>query len=350
MKSEDLLKAFTELDDDIILDADAETPKRKFNGRRLMAVLTAAVIASTLVMTAFAFSDGTAWFKRFFAQNTDLSDSQKGYIGENTAQFQQRQTSNGYTLMLDTAISDGVRTYIRFQLTAPEGVVLDADHYSPSNWREFTFVNENGETYATSGGWDTYDEDPTDNVTSLLYTSDNGGFEDHVDRIFESTWNIRIIGLDAGNWHNPGTVDAAFEKNKLTDGLWEFDIQFPEKGNRTVEFISTPADCPCEVQVGTEQTGENSFRVITESASVQITSFKLRALTAEFSYEYSQKAQVNADFGDFYVVMKDGSRTLMHQSLGYPNYNTYYFDAPIVLEDTDHILLPDGTKLMMPQE
>ena len=348
MKPEDLWSAFTELDDDLVLDTEAAAPKRKFGPRRLMAVLTAAVIASTMVLTAFASSDGAVWFKNFFSMNTDLADSQKDFIEGNTTQFRQSQTSNGYTLTLDTAISDGVRTYIRFQLTAPEGVVLDADHYAPNNWTELKFVNENGETYSTSGGWDTYDDDLTDNVSSLLYTSDNGGFEDDVDRLFEETWNVRIIGIKAGCWHDLGTPEASFEEKKLTDGLWEFDIQFPEKGNRVVELISTPVDCPSEVDVGIEKTGENTFRYITESALVQITSFKLRALTAEFSYQYSEKEQVNADFEDLYVVMKDGTRTLMHQNLGYPNYNTYYFDAPIILDEVDHILLPNGTKLRVP--
>lgn len=352
MKSEDLLNAFTNLDDTVILDAQAWEPKKKINGRRLTAALTAAVLASTLVLTAFAASDGAAWFRNFFSRKfgRELSQSQMEYIGENTAQFRQSHTQNGYTLTLDTAISDGVHTYIRFQLTAPEGVALDAHSYSPSNWMDLELTNARGECYIGSSGWDTIDDDPSDNAVSLLYTCYHSWDEENYDSIFGSTWDLRIEGLKANYIHNYATPEMTFEEAELVSGVWEFDIQFPQSGNRTVELISDPVDCPCEVRTGVvwEESGQGHFTF--EEEKVRLTSFQLRALSASVHFSYSEDDFVNADFGDFYAVMNDGSKIRLREDTGAPNQVTFTFDAPIILDEVDHILLPGGTKLPMPQE
>ena len=340
MKSEDLLNALNDLEEDLVLDAKKAPQKRRVRGRRFVVFLAAALAASTIAMTAFASSDGSIWFHNFFTQKSDLalSDSQQAYIGENTASFQQSQTMNGYTVTLESAISDGVKTLIQFKIAAPEDVVLDLDIYTPSNWRNVDlFVNEAGEVYSTTGGWDTIDEDKTDNEVTLLYESDNTWYEKHIDQIFGHTWTIRLVGLDGTNRMTIENMENPPQKQHITDGVWEFEVEFPETGNQTLEFVSDPVPCT----VTHNFSGAQGYIEDT----VNIISLKVRALSVALCFQHPKKDEINARFEDIYAVMADGSQILLNPFYGGPNFLTFCFDAPIVLEEIDHILLPNGTML-----
>lgn len=343
MKAEDLLMGLNELEDDLVLDAPKPLCKRRFQKGKLMALLTAAVIVSMLALTAFASSDGTLWLRAFFAQRSDfaLSDNQKGFIEKNAVEVQNSQTQNGYTLTLDTAISDGVYTYICFQLTAPEDIVLDARSYAPQNWAELELINENGEAFTGSSGWDTVDDKPADNVVSLIYTWFHMDDADNYDSILGHTWNLRVDGLKGDYIHNYGTPDMTFEEVSLTEGIWEFAITFPEQGNEEVEFITEPVDCPLYTNIGI--TGWHY-------ENVTITSLKVRALSASLSFRHPKADSLNGRFDAIYAVMEDGSMAKLLPSGAGPDHLTYKFDSPVVVDDIAHILLPNGTKLPMPQE
>ncbi|MBR1972552.1 MAG: DUF4179 domain-containing protein [Oscillospiraceae bacterium] len=339
MKSEDLLLALNDLDDDLIFDTVKKPARPKSIRRRLSTILIAAAIASTLAITAFASKDGASWFRSFFAQNSHLAltDSQEAYIGENTAQFQQSQTKNGYTISLESAFSDGVKTLIQLRVTAPENVPMALDRYTPGNWGNTDFlVNEVGETYFYSGGWDTIDEDKTDNVVTLLYESDNFWYEKGIDQIFGHTWTLRFVGLRGRNKMTIENMDDPPEEQHITDGIWEFTIEFPESGNETLEFISEPT--PCTV------THNFSAQGFIED-TVTVTSLKVRALSVALHFQHPKRDEINAYFDDIFAVMKDGSPVLMNPCYNSPNFQTFTFDAPIVLDEVDHIFLPNGTKL-----
>ena len=81
---------------------------------------------------------------------------------------------------------------------------------------------------------------------------------------------------------------------------------------------------------------------------VMITSLKLRAMSAEITYEYMVPVHGAGDFDPIYVVMKDGSQILMLPRTGTPTNCTYHFAVPVILSDADYVLLPDGTKLPIP--
>ncbi len=114
MKPEELLSALTDMDDDII--ASAWEPKRRpaLTRRRLTALLTAAVIASTLITTCLASVDGASWFRRFFADHSGspLNEGKNAWLSQSTADFQQSKTIDGYTICLESALSDGINTII----------------------------------------------------------------------------------------------------------------------------------------------------------------------------------------------------------------------------------------------
>lgn len=79
------------------------------------------------------------------------------------------------------------------------------------------------------------------------------------------------------------------------------------------------------------------------SENVTITSFALRSLRATISCDYDLGAP---DFSNkekkIEAVMKDGS------SGGSVGEQQFLAESPILLDNVDHILLSDGTKLPMP--
>lgn len=351
MKAEDLLTALNDLDPDILMDAQqASAPRRPRRGRKLMTLVPAAVIASTMVLTAFASSDGSLWFRGFFSRNSQqpLSQDQNAYIATHTVQNTQSQTVNGYTITLNSAISDGKRTFLHCTLTAPEGTVLDADHYGDIHGTVFEFQEPGNSTFMGGYGWTNQDSDPADNIATLLfsYEASYTGLEDT--SFTDNPCRLLIYGLQATYYEGEG-MDMTQHVETLTEGMWSFDIQFPEDSGREIEFITGYTECPCEIQLGLEKTGENTLMPILESTNVQITSLTLRSLSADFHFKYAQRDQINADFDEMYIVMKDGTKIAMQQSSGAPNYIGFEFETPIILDNVDHILLPGSNKLPVPQ-
>lgn len=341
MTNFDLLMGLTDLEDELILDARKPVAQPHFRKRKLMALLTAAVIASTLAMTALASADTTHKLREFFVRRSDaaLSDGQQEFVEENAVALQDSQTHDGYTLTLDTAISDGICTYFLFQLTAPEGTILDARSYDFREW--YPLKSTLGTEFPGSGGWDTIDDDPGDNTVSLRLMFFHGWDEDNYDSIFSHTWNLRLEGLEATYLHNWDTPKMSIEEIFLSDGTWNFSITFPEQGNAEMEFITDPAACPCKTNIGIQGW---------HCEDVSITSLKVRAFSAVLTFQHPTAGMINADIEDIYAVMQDGSMAKLNTATGAPGHLTYHFDAPIVLADIDHILLPNGTRLYPPQE
>ena len=339
MKAEDILMGLNELDDDLIPEFGEPASGTTFGRRKLPALLAAAILAGMLGVTAFASADATAWLREFFLRRSDpvLSENQLDYIDQYAVPIQQSQTHDGYTLTLDTAISDGICTYIRFQLTAPEGTVLDARSYDSV---ELTWpTSALGKKFPGSGGWDTVDDIPGDNQVTLILTLFHGWDEDNYDSIFSQTWKLRFEGLEATYLHGLGTSEMTIEEVPLSDGIWKFSIHFPEQGNAELSFITEPVSCPCQVNIG--------IRGL-HYEDVEITALNIRALSAVLTFRHPKEDVINGRFDAIYVIMKDGSMAKLNESTGAPNHLTFQFDAPIVLEDIDHILLPNGVKLSPP--
>ncbi len=359
MKPETILHALTDLDEDLILDAAEQPCRPNIHRRRLSALLTAAVLASTLVGTCFAYTDGASWFRRFFTAHSGevLTESKNAYLDQSAAAFRQSYTKDGFTVSLESALSDGVNTIIQFRVEAPEGTALDAHSYGITNWEGFELVGGNGETLRDSGGWDSYDENPNDNIFSLLYTSCNNWYDKHIDRIFGTTWSVRIDSIQGRYLENLHTENFRYWDETLVTGPWEFNITLPESGNRELQFISQPVTLPVTMQhpIRTEDREEKGY-IIPEyyQEDIVITSLRLRALSFAIDFQRIDGTKANADFESFAIVTRDGSEVIVgtHQSgllgtvgSGAPGRITFNLGSPIVLEEVDHILLPNGTKL-----
>lgn len=340
MTPKDLLDAMTDIDDENILEAKSPTTHKKVLSRRGAVVLAVAVMLMTMAITACASPDTAEWFRQFFrdAGDRELSQGQLQYIEKNTVAQKQSQTCNGYTITVDSAISDSANAFIKMTLTAPEGVVLDADVYSSPNFD--LPRDENGNPCLGGGGFDAFveDRDRTDNIVPMLIqlgpavgTKEKPNFTEH-------TWTLRLEDLQASYWSNWDTPDFEIERKTIVQGVWEFKIRFAED-TTVAELITEPVPCPAEVVQWPEWGDEE----------ILITSLKLRALSADMTFTFPEKdTAVNAWIGEIYVVMKDGSQMLMRESGGWPDNITFTFAAPIALEEVSHILLPNGTKIPMP--
>lgn len=340
MTPKHLLDAMTDIDEESILEAKNPPARKKVLSRRGAVVLVAAVMLMTMVVTACASPDTAEWFRTFFhnAGQRQLSEGQLQYINEHTVSQNQSQTCNGYTITVDSAISDGANAFIKMTLTAPEGVVLDADVYSSPNFD--LPRDENGNTCMGGGGFDAFveDEDKTDNMAPMLIQLGSAVGTQEKPNFTEHTWTLRLEDLQATYWINWDTPDFEIQRETIVQGVWEFKIKFAED-TTVVELIDEPVPCYAEVMQWPEWGDEE----------ILITSLKLRALSADMTFTFPEKgAEVNAWLDDIYVVMKDGSRILMREFGGWPDNITFTFAAPIALEEASHVLLPNGTEIPMP--
>ena len=127
------------------------------------------------------------------------------------------------------------------------------------------------------------------------------------------------------------------EKKTTVNGQNWWSIDFSDEGFREIELIKGPI--PGEVNIGLNR---DSYH------AVMITSFKLRAMSAEITYEYVEPVHGAGDFDPIFVVMKDGTEIMLLPKSGSPTHSSYHFAAPVILSDADYILMPDGSKLPIP--
>jgi len=348
MKARDIMDAMDMLDADIILDAKAPQTGRRLSLRRILLVAAVVVLAGSLGISALAAADKAGWFRDMFADKagSELTPGQESFIRDNTVDVGMKQTRNGYTLTLDSAVTDGKLAYFRFLLTAQEGTKLDADWYG-ANYGT-TMLNEAGENFLSGEGsgaggmrWITEPEGRQEDRVWLLLETDRSFFGDAIP-LSDHIWTVYIYGLKAGYPQE----DLGLRYETLAEGCWEFQIRFPEGCERELELIREPVTTSCVLDTGrTIDMEAGVIYVTTEACPVQITSFRLRALTAELTFAYPEKDQINGRFGDIYVVMKDGTKIRLTDNSVMPNFLSYTLEAPVDLDQADHILFPDGTTI-----
>ena len=326
MTNMELLEAMTGIDGRFIENA---RPKPKKRGLTRM-ILIAALIAA-LTVSAFASEEIATWFKDYFASHspTELTQNQIDFIEDNTTNISQSQTCNGYTVEVDSAFSDGSQSIVKLRLIAPEDVSLLATNFFPGN--DWVFV-PTGEEHLTqwNGGWRCEVDDATPNVAEITcYIRENIGNRTH--------WTMHIEDIYGTYEENIGTSEYRQWTELLVEGVWEFQIEFSNEGFQEIELIKDPI--PGEVNIGLNK---DSYH------DAMITSFILRPMSAEITYEYVVPVHGAGDFDTIFVVMKNGDEIMLLPKSGTPVSCTYHFAAPLILSDADHVRLPDGTKLPIP--
>lgn len=250
------------------------------------------------------------------------------------------QTQNGYTIELQSAVSDGQRTVLTLHITAPEDVSLT--HLNVAGYEDVKprITPVNGSFERRDG------ESPYGWSVGSSYTIDDGdGKENTVTFILEdlrecdgelafpsgSQWSLYWEGLQATYFSNETRqVETAWE----IEGTWIFDIAFTEGDFRAIELVQQPVTT--NVSVGWNAKGEDVYDNVT------IKSFILRSLSATVAFEGQ-----NGDLTDYQnekyvtVVMQDGTEIRLDPC------NSYSFQAesPIDLDQVSHVRLADGTQL-----
>ena len=396
MKPEKLLYAMNDIDAAFLTEARQTAPARRHS--RKFAILIAAVIALTaMTVTAFAADEIASWFKQYFGRQTEapLTPGQIEFIEENEQIIAETQEANGWTVELKSAIRDEKTAYVIFGITAPEGFIL-GDHFdSPDDSRIIpgnTGMNAEGdELFTASVPLISKDQNYTWSLT-YGFEEDGDEKENTIDYVFqirlEKLYNDKDILLDdpfgaefyfcfdkfvrsyrdteyerellntkykgqTDYMLEPEEVERIHQAEVLTDGLWKFTVTFADPQADTLELISEPIYTEALASIEIESDALFSDRK-NEIMNVKITSFKLTALGASITCDFEGNA-VGALFEyqnlygyedrHIFVVFKDGTQIRLYTDGRSDNLSAV---SPIVLSEVDHVLLADGTKLMVP--
>lgn len=332
MNTVNLMEAINDLDSGILEKAYFGEKRKAKTGIRILLI---AALVALLAVTAVAAVETVNWFVDYFqsASEEELSGEQITFIEEITSDLQQTQTSNGYTVAVESAISDGTYGFIKLRLIAPEGVVLDATNYFPENIDTCLIAKEAGKPSSCSAGWGMVeDHDGKENTTGIIL-SIRKGLNNRL------LWQLKMENLMQTCEKNIGQPDYAQWTELVAEGQWCFDITFEDGASRELEMVSEPVLSEVDLALG----GKALYR------QVKVTSIKLKAFSAQITYEYLEPTHGAGDFDPIYVVMKDGSEIFMSPSSGHPGVMTFRFYAPIILDEVDYVLMPNGEKLYVPE-
>lgn len=326
---------------ELTMDKVKKAPAKRRIGFKLL--LAAAVIA-VMTMTVFAaerIMTYDNWFEDFFSGKevvADISENQLALLDQTMARVDKSVTSGGYTVTLETALTDGYVAYLTLRVEAPEERALDAVYYKfgevPMDWLE---TASDGIVSVIGAGWQLLEDgEPEDNSVRLLLKLDADEKLPFLTDGAEKTLVLRTFWEDRG---------PEADSERIAEGDWTFSFTFGDLAQVTqeVEMLSQPVRCTGRRQLG------QSFTDVT----VKMTSFKLRALTATCVYEEPLTGYWEGILLDpIYVVLKDGTCVRARYSAGVTLEDgfkcTLEFDVPISFADVDHVEFGGGDRAYMP--
>ena len=246
----------------------------------------------------------------------------------------QKATQNGYTLEVKSVETDGYVAQILIGITAPEDIVLSTEKpLRFANWRGMLVPADGSE--AAFGPVNTLDDgDGKANTIDVLLTQSVTAKNTDAPFAAGSTWTLYLVDL----------VYSSTDET-LTEGEWQFPISFGADNcdNRELELLTSPI----LMKAGTGWLPDGTDVVM----EFPVSSFKLRKFSNKIVRDTAaeteeQRAESYTDFyrwnGHFIcVVMKDGTRIELWDQEN---------DSAIDLTQVDYVLLPDGTKLPVPEQ
>lgn len=315
-------------------------------GLRRAVVLTAAVIVvMAMTVTAFAAEDIAAWFRGFLTEQAEreMTDDQYVFIEQNAVLVGESQTHNGYTVTLESFLADKYDAYFKLKIEAPEGTQLCDSTWGTSG-KGVRLIKKSDGRYNEGGGFYSIEGDSKSNYKLLHMDMQSAlpeeAFEEFPDILPNHEPAEYLLQIDA-------LQDIYLENGEITyktvaEGPWEFEVDFRNCSMEEVEFMEEPMDY---LMIA------DDHRLVPEKVPIKITSFRVCALriTMEFTYEDEKTRGRTDNFMPCTVVLKDGSTIEMEPGgfyYGATDLRTY---IPIVLSEIDYIMLPDGTKLPMPE-
>ena len=347
-KTNNLLEAINDLDDEIILDALSESVTYS-NKRKILRVLGTAALLAAMGLTACGVHSLSVWYQNYFAQKTqtELSVEQKTYLNENVIEVAPQQPG----LTVESALTDGVRIFMKLCITAPEDVVL----YPDDNGHVRGYPGNGDPSLAYSlGDVVTLDGRRIYDTHSLqcIPVEDGDGLDYTMDYIFlcllEEPWDPEIGEMGPLNlagrtikvrirdfYQSISNEDfTKTEEQRILFGGWDFDIPVTEEHLRTRELISEPAE-------GSLRYADMKEKDLVWKKGVSIPYITIRALSMDIGYDCPG---YEGDYGwEIRAVMKDGSEITLHPQWGCLDFLRYFPDAPMAIDQVDHLILEDGT-------
>lgn len=298
--------------------------------RKLAVIAMMILTLMTFSVTAVGAITGAAWFENYFQKikGEPLSESQGAFIDENTVDYAKSVTLNGYTVSVEYALTDGFVAYIKVKLTAPEGVILNADDYGFMYQNKSRFYPADGSNPSRSTSWHMENENPNDSTVYFPVVCHGSGLD------AGTKWILELGDL----FKSTQREDGIYENTVIAEGTYRFELVLSEVGHESVELLSEPIHYTRTIQITESEYKEED---------VSITSIILRPLSAAIRFEGDE--DVAAIAGMPMVVMKDGSSVEMKIRIGGNGETGYQMDVPIDLGEVEHVLLPNGTKIMMPE-
>lgn len=351
MDAMDLITGLNEIQDSLITDAETfrsqvcHTPR--LSGRKLW--LAAAVIALLLLLVGCAVvyvvsnADWYAnrWYTKFFsgepstAAADNLTESQQEIWAHGLVRIDQSVTCNGYTITLESGISDGYRMLVKYRIDAPEGIILDADTYFIHFTTDMQLPGtaDGNLALGSYGSEPLPDSEPSDGSISQLFEWVLQPPEGSDFSITDgSLWTIIFQSIQAENGSGEN-----YERKTICEGTWKFNVTFSDDllVTQSVELLKKPARC----------SAVRSLRSGRFPLKVKVTSFELRALSATVRYSkpltgFWDGVRLNP----ICLVMQDGTRIEAHprMSVNRGSYEEclYLFDRPVAAEDVAYIDFP----------
>jgi len=372
MKPEKILYAMNDIDAVFLAEARAETAPRR-SSRKIVALIAAVIALMAMTLTAFAAEDIASWFKQYFTKQSEvpLTPGQIEFIVENEQVIAETQTANGWSLELKSAITDGTKGLIIVGITAPEGTSLE------------TLYTEDGAAYSRLNMVDDWakpviypkDIEGNEDVITWFFMDDGDGlkntenfiievqpqprertqsaFDPSVEwkvvlndlvRITDDVELLKEISNEQGEYCYEGDISTT---EVLLAGNWEFPFSFraanAEEAGR--EVLTAPV-----VTTGWVYKLQNNGKYAYVLDDVTVTSVHLSPLSATITYAFTGLYPAfEWDGNHVHAVMKDGTSIMLEDNWSrWDGYNVLKARSPIILDEVDHVLLADGTKLMVP--
>lgn len=300
-------------------------------------VLIAAIVFSLLVVTAAAA--GYGWFVGYFSTESQggLNEKQIDFIQERERNTQQFQTHDGYTVTLESYFADSRSAWFKLKIQCPEGVQFSDSPWGTSLKGVGLIRKSDGKDLGGGSISMLPDENKMDNIGYLLLFHEQQAVFATQSLLENPYYTLQIQGLhDIYVENNNVVFDTA------TEGIWEFDIDFSGMEERKAELLGKPLDYL--------MISDDNLEIPVE-VPIRLTSFMLYPLHAAMQFEYLEEETYGYpdDFAPCTVVMKDGSKQILETDTVMCGSTEFRSPVPLILGEVDHVLLPDGTKLPMPE-
>lgn len=266
----------------------------------------------------------------------------------NQPPFLPGRTQNGWSIEVKNVNTDGYMVELLLGIAAPED--MDITHVEsddtvypyydihPGDSVDF-FVPEQGTKNGYGWSWfPQEDGDGKDNTIDYIMTFHCNMMDGSVPFAEGKVWRLQIEDLMHYRWD---AKKQDIVNNLLTEGEWNFSIQFGEENGDFdhIDLLTAPRTMP--VITAWEMNG-NETKEIWETCEVN--KIEIHPMSVHF---FGNRA--NVDYGWTNVVMKDGTQIPL-SILEFDRRCIYESTQWIDLHKVDYLLMQDGTKLPVPEK